>query len=337
MVNISKLSLLDALKKMFETDIIDADYSLEILQGGTVGDVCKLSGMAMTNDSSSPFTLVLKNQRKWDRHGDPDCWRREYDIYKNGLDHELLGAIKLPHCYLLEESGDSTHIWMEYIEGATGDNQLHAQELALSAEKLGELQGAFHQIGQRDLSYLRNYPAVHSSFGLWWGRMEKPLSNVIAGFPEELRNTLNDYAVRANVILDSIDSLPVTICQGDVHHDNLILKATPDETEVYLIDWDCAGYGRMGEDAVDVLMEAFVYSSREVSLLPGFRRRIIDGYCKGVRSRGIDFTLNDVLVRNIFALAWGFRIADLYLYYKEDHLKNRCVEILQAMLQGEWE
>jgi thiamine kinase-like enzyme len=338
MVDIRKSSLLSALSEMLETKVDDAEYATDVLQGGTVGDVCKISGTAFTEDGPKPFTLVLKNQRRWDRYGDPDCWRREYAIYKDGLDRRLFPSIKIPRCYLLEEAEESTHIWMECIEGATGDKELHASELALAAERLGELQAEFHISGQRDLPYLRSYPAVRSSFDLWWGYVRQPLGAQVAGFPDELRKTLNDYADRAGALLDSFDNLPLTLCQGDFHHGNLFLKSAPGGTDVYLIDWDCAGYGRMGEDAVDLLMEAFVYSSRDVSLLPDFRRRIMEGYRRGARSRGLDFAMSEELTRDIFALAWGFRMASSYVhYYKEEPPKRRCVEILQAMFKTGWE
>ncbi|HHX28974.1 MAG TPA: hypothetical protein GX716_08225 [Firmicutes bacterium] len=87
---------------------------------------------------------------------------------------------------------------------------------------------------------------------------------------------------------------------------------------------------------MDALMEAFVYTSRDVSLLPCFRKRIIEGYCRGARRRGVDFVMNEDLIRSTFALAWGFRIVSRYLYYKEESTKRRCVEILQAMLKDDW-
>jgi thiamine kinase-like enzyme len=338
MVDIRKQSLLGALSEMLGTNVSNAEYAAEVLSGGTVGDVCRVTGTALTANGAQPFSLVLKEQRRWDRHGDPDCWRREYAIYKDGLDRRLFPSVKLPRCYLLEEGEAFTRIWMEYIEGATGNKELNASELALAAEKLGELQAEFHLYGQRDLPYLRSYPAVRSSFDLWWGTVGEALGKEIQGFPDDLRAKLNDYAGRAAALLDSLDSLPLTLCQGDVHHDNLFLKDAPGGPEVYLIDWDCAGYGRMGEDAVDMLMEAFIYSSRDASLLPDYRRPIIEGYCRGVRSRGVDFTMNDEVTRTIFAFAWGFRIASSYLYYyKEEPPKRRSVEILQAMLKAEWE
>lgn len=332
MYDINKPSLLCALGNMLDAKIDDASFSTQVLQGGTVGQVCRIVGEASTCNGNLPYSIVLKTQHKWYRHGDPNCWRREYDIYKNGLFNELRNSIKLPRCFMLEFEGETTHIWMEDIKGATGNKQLHAAELALAAQKLGEFQADFSINGKKDLPYLREYPAVRSSFDLWWNRMKGFLGESIDGFPDELRVTLLDFSERAEGLLHSFEAPPLTLCQGDVHHDNLIFRETANGTDIYLIDWDCAGYGFMGEDAIDVLMEAFVYSDRDVSLLAGFKQLIVEGYCKGVRSQGLDFDLDDKLVRNIFALAWGFRIADLYLYYKDEYSKRRCVEILQTML-----
>ena len=333
MTEIGKPSLLKALEALLGIPVRDAAYSTEVLQGGTVGDVVKVSGTAETNAAACPFAMVVKTQRKWDRFGDPDCWRREYAIYRHGLADRLPRTIRLPKCCLLEEETEGTRIWMEHIQGKTGNEQLHAAELALAAERLGTFQAEFSRSGPRDLPYLRPFPAARSSFDLWWGRMRKPLQTPINGFPEDLRHALSESAARAEALLRSLDALPVTLCQGDVHHDNLIFKETARGPEVYLIDWDSAGYGRMGEDAVDLLMEAFVYSSRDVSLLPDFRRRILQGYCAGVQKGGVPFEMEDALVRNVFVLAWGFRIADLYLYYKDEKPKARCVDLLRCMLR----
>jgi hypothetical protein len=110
MAELSRSSLLQALSNMLGVLVRYAAYETELLQGGDVGEVYKISGKALTDDGSHSFTLVLKNQKKWDRHGDPGCWRREYEIYRHGLYQKLLQTIKLPQCYLLEDSGDMTHI-----------------------------------------------------------------------------------------------------------------------------------------------------------------------------------------------------------------------------------
>ena len=332
MADISKASLLAALSSMFGAGISDAEYTAETLRGGTVGEVCHIAGHAIGDCARYPFSLVLKTQRRWHRPGDPDSWRREYDIYKQGLTDLLPRALRLPRCWLLEEGDDVTRIWMAYIDGRSGSSHLHADELALAARRLGEMQAGFHLRGRRGLPYLRAYPAIRSSFDLWSNRMLPLLKLPMDGFPDELRKTLNDYAARSKPLLEQFKALPLTLCQGDVHHDNLIFSGSGEEAEIYLIDWDSAGYGFMGEDAVDVLMEAFVYSDRDVRLLPGFRQKIIGGYCQGAGSRGVGFEMSGQLIKDIFALAWGFRLADLFLYHKDELPKKRCVEILETML-----
>ena len=329
---IKKKSLLKALTEMLGTDVDAVRYSTQVLQGGTVGEVLLLSGDAQTTRGSSPFSLVLKIQKEWYRHGDPDSWRREYELYRHGFAKSVPPMLRIPKCYFLEAGEGVTQIWMEFVEGETGQDQLHADELALSAERLGEFQAWFHLRGQRSLTYLRSYPAVCSSFDLWWNRMKSPLNQSMDGFPDELRHILNDYAVRAPDLLASFNALPETLCQGDVHHDNMILRQSEGETDVYLIDWDSAGYGRMGEDAIDMLMEAFVYSHRDPSLLPRFQEKIIEGYCKGAKKGGVALTLGDALIRDIITLAWGFRMADRFLHCKEQPLRKRIVDILRAAL-----
>lgn len=335
---INRASLLQALSNKFGVNVKDAAYETELLQGGDVGEVYRISGEAVTDDAGMVFSLVLKNQKKWERHGDPDCWRREYEIYKHGLDKKLLGkTLMFPKCYLLNESSDETQIWMEYIEGKTSEKNLHAPELSLAAQKLGELQAEFHRNGQHNLPFLRRYPAVCSSFDLWHSRVKDSLDSGIDGFPVDIRLILNSYAGKADEIFASFSKLPVTLCQGDFYHDNFIFKETSAGTSIYVIDWDCAGYGYIGEDTVDVLLESFVYSDRDVALLPEFRQRIISSYVRGVQSGGVEFSMSNDLVREIFALAWGFRIVDHYLYYQQhkvEQAKIRCLAILQAMLLG---
>lgn len=80
---INKNSLTKALNKMFGVKIIYADYNsvTEKLQGGTVGDIRLITGIAVTSDGEKlPYKIVLKIQKKWERYGDSDSWRREYDL-----------------------------------------------------------------------------------------------------------------------------------------------------------------------------------------------------------------------------------------------------------------
>lgn len=70
------------LSKMLDKTIIHADYQLQELQGGTIGNVQLVTGMVETSDGEHlPYKLVWKTQGKFERYGDPNSWRREYDLY----------------------------------------------------------------------------------------------------------------------------------------------------------------------------------------------------------------------------------------------------------------
>ena len=73
--------LMRVLSKMLGTSIIHTDYKIKQLQGGTLGDVRLFTGVAETFDGRKlPYNVVLKVQKKWERPGDVNSWRREYDI-----------------------------------------------------------------------------------------------------------------------------------------------------------------------------------------------------------------------------------------------------------------
>ena len=280
-----------------------------LLQGGTVGEVTLIKG--------GDFNYVLKTQRKWERHGDPDCWRREYDMYVSEFE-KTIPHIKIPQCYHKSTENDTTYILMEYINGCTGVDEIGVDELSYTANKIGQFHREYRDC---NLQWLRDFPAVISSYDLWYGKIKDRLHE--SDFPDDIRRLLNDYINRKDEIFRSFTVLPRTVCHGDVHHDNIILL----NDDVYLIDWDSAGYGYMGEDAVDMLCEAFVYSDRDIALMSEFRSQIIAAYCDGA-----EITLDETMVKNIFMMSWGFRIAALFFYYHDNlNMRQRCIDILRFM------
>ena len=75
-----------ALRAMFRSQAHVIDCQARPLKGGTVGQVRLITGLTHTEDAGrQPFRLVEKTQQKWERPGDPDSWRREYDLYRSGL------------------------------------------------------------------------------------------------------------------------------------------------------------------------------------------------------------------------------------------------------------
>lgn len=328
MVERNEELLLTAISGLLGRSVTGADYTTEVLEGGTLGEVAKLTGTAKTVSGEAPFVIVRKKQGKWERHGDPECWRREYELYSSGFPARLPAGLLIPAAHCISAGEEETVIYMDYISGRTGSAEIGIEELKRAAELLGEAQAAMRPQGGDRLPCLRQFPAVRSSADLWWIIFGKQISGHIDGFPEDIRSILFDYASRAPEILSALETLPVTVCHGDVHHDNIIIDGRGD---TYLIDWDCAGYGYMGEDAVDMLCEAFVYSARDTALMPGYREEIISAYCRGARRAGMEYAMDAETVRSIFALSWGLRIAERFTLKKSE--QPRCTGILTAMLK----
>jgi hypothetical protein len=80
--NITVDTLKCVLNKSLNRDIINVEYQVTKLHGGTLGDVKLVMGMAeCINGDKVPYKVVQKVQKKWERYGDLNSWRREYDLY----------------------------------------------------------------------------------------------------------------------------------------------------------------------------------------------------------------------------------------------------------------
>src|SRR5690606_7255238 len=138
--------LIFVLGRRFKKDIISADYQTTPLQGGTVGNVYLVTGIAETTDGEKlPYRIVLKIQKKWERYGDPGSWRREYDLYSSGLGETFSDAFRWPICYYSEMNNKENEfeLWLEYIDGVTGLD-MTSDMYEQAALELGRYQGKLY-------------------------------------------------------------------------------------------------------------------------------------------------------------------------------------------------
>lgn len=162
---LTKENLAEVLSKMFETGIIRVEFQSEQLKDGTVGDVRFVTGTAESdNGTKLPFNVVLKVQRKWERHNDPDSWRREYDLYTSGFGAVFTDSLRWPVCYHAEINEDETEtqLWMEYIDGVSGLD-LTGDMYERAAEELGRFQGRLYSERPAVLQNLTNLSEVEFS------------------------------------------------------------------------------------------------------------------------------------------------------------------------------
>ena len=344
-MNINKISLLKALNKMFETAVTDAVFSTESLHGGTVGKVFRISGKAVTNDGSSrPYTLVLKEQKQWERGGDPDSWRREYDIYQeiDKLNSVLPDNIRLPKCYYAEEliieETPAWHIYMEDEKGSSG-NKLNLDMLEYVMTELGKFQAYICKNNPASLQNIDCFSNRYINLGYGKERLifiYKEVSDNIEPvdcdiIPEHLRDILT------NKILNNIDSniaavecLPKTLCHRDMWNANIFLSS---DNIITLIDWDSSGWGFMGEDVVQLISELFVGGVFDIEDFEKYSRRLLSAYKSGASEHiNIDF-LTDKIFREIFMLYCGHKIFWRYKYSGTEEEKIGWIKLLHKIYE----
>ena len=162
-------TLTQVLTQMLGEAVTHADYKLTPLKGGTVGEVYLVTGTATTATAQSPYKIVLKVQKKWERHGDSNSWRREYDLYMSPLGQSFSANFGWPTCYHAEFSEDETRLWMEYTVGVTGE-ALTLEMLEKAAAGLGRYQGKLYAtkpVYLQDITNLGQTNAVENYYRHW--------------------------------------------------------------------------------------------------------------------------------------------------------------------------
>ena len=263
--------------KILSKTITHTTHTSRQLQGGTVGDVQLLSGTAHTADGEAlPFHVVLKTQKKWERWRDPNSWRREYDFYKLDLSEAFSSAFRRPECYDAEFSEEGTRLWMEYIQGVSGDD-LTVPMMEKAAYELGLFQGRLHAQPSclAGAANMRDVNARETHFRHW-----KPknleysyIRSADCPIPKHLRDMIIDIDSRADDIFQRIRKLPVVLYHGDYWTENIIYA----NDTIAALDWDTAGWGYLGEDIVSLITD-----ETNPALWAEYKAKLIPAYFKGI-------------------------------------------------------
>lgn len=267
-----------ALSKMLDENITHASYDIEQMQGGTVGNVQLISGIAKTANEEIPYKIVLKTQIKWARDGDSLSWRREYDLYTSELGKSFSDKLSWPTCYHAEmnEAENETQLWMQYIEGATSGD-MTTEMLETAATELGRYQGRLYVQNSNYLHNIKNLGEVNAleDFYRHWKHKNveyKHIREPGCEIPKHLRDMIIDIDSRADAIFENIRKLPVVLCHRDFWIANIIYN----KGSIALIDWDTAGWGYLGEDIIQLITD-----ETNPALWEEYKHRLIPAYLKG--------------------------------------------------------
>ena len=351
-------TLVKVLSKMLEVDITNASRNVTKLHGGDVGDVQLLEGIAETkNGDRHPYKIILKIQDKWKRPGDPDSWRREYDLYVSGLDEILPDTIRWPKCYHAEINGDEIQIWMEYVDGVSG-NDLSIEMLEQAALGLGRFQGILHSRPEllqnisnfSDTGYLkRDYEQWHTQAysyediisycplsdcrrqALKDGRLRllegksfeySFLRSDECDIPQHLKQRIFDIDDNMENLFKEIASLPVVLCHRDFWIENIIY----DNGKIRLIDWDTSGWGYLGEDIASLVSDDVDYDYFEALC-----ERLIPAYYKGIAEYMDISDVGNRYIREMILLKFGYRKVQGCLFAETAEDRDEMVRELQKI------
>jgi thiamine kinase-like enzyme len=327
-IDIKLETLILVLSKLLGTTIIRADYQTKQLQGGTLGDVRLVTGMTETIDGEKlSYNVVLKIQKKWERPGDPDSWRREYDLYVSDFNTIFSDSFRWPECYHAEMSGDEIQLWMEYIDGISGE-ALRIETLEHAAAELGRFQGRLYKQPEilRNIACLGDAAFMEREYGQW-----KPetveyryLYSNECTVPEHLRRMLIDTQQQAKTIFTNMKRLPVVLCHRDFWIENIFLS----DGKIILIDWDCVGWGFMGEDIASLIAD-----DTDVEHLTEYYCMLIQGYCRGLSEYMDISTIENFNIREMIIIKFGYRILQKYMFSQSSDVKNQQITALQKIYE----
>lgn len=353
-------TLTQVLSKMLGMNIIRASYQSEQLQGGTLGDVRLVTGIAVTdNGGKVPYKVVLKTQKKWERPGDPESWRREYDMYVSDFGKLFSDSFRWPACYHAEINGDALQIWMEHIDGKSS-RDLTIEDLEFAAKELGRFQGMMykqHDIFQH-ITCLSDTGFIEREHAQWHEqiftyeflisdecRLPKFLKEMlrdnkiefndksfeynclrsdVCDLPEHLKQMLIDIDDRRDMIFAKIKQLPVILCHRDFWIENIFLT----KAGIVLIDWDGVGYGYICED-----IASLIFDDTDVEYIDEYYRRLVPAYYGGL-SEYIDISaIEDLCIQEMVLIKFGYRILQEYMFTQSADKKSQQITALQKIYE----
>ncbi|MCL2080522.1 MAG: aminoglycoside phosphotransferase family protein [Oscillospiraceae bacterium] len=320
-------ALLKALGVMLKKPIINAEYKTERLHGGTLGDVRLLEGEAVSDDGERlPFKLVSKTQKKWERYGDPESWRREYDLYMSGLGALFTDALRWPECYHAEYGEGEIRLWMEYINGVSGLS-LTGEMYERAALELGRFQGRLYAGGApgeiENLSKadgMKNFYLYYRS----WDEVYGYIRSCDCEIPPHLREMLIGADENADETWRRVEELPIVLCHRDFWVTNIFYT----DGGIRLIDWDTTGWGHMGEDIVSLLAD-----EADVEHMAEYYPKCVRAYYRGFSEHADVSRIKDLYILERMILHYGYRLVEWYKFAGTPESKKLQLDTLQKIYE----
>ena len=142
--------------------------------------------------------------------------------------------------------------------------------------------------------------------------------------PEYLKQMLFDIDDNKEAVFNSLKHLPVVLCHRDFWVENIFLS----DGKIRLIDWDCTGFGYLGED-----IASLIYDDTETENLHEYFRRLISAYIKGI-SEYLEIPQDfNKYIQEIILIVFGYRMVQNHMFTESTKVKEEQVKRLQKIYE----
>lgn len=326
-IKINNQTLLKVLSQKANQTIVTCDYTQSALPSEMPGNLVLIEGEGqMKNGDLWPFKLVYKTLDKWERYADPGSWRREHDLYASDFESTLGQGVTWPKCYHLESQGGELGLWMDYVEGHTGQD-LSVDMFVDISRILGSYQGHMY-VNQMDkfkaIDNLSQSNFLKESYLRYRNHAE--FYDYIRHESCDLPRPVLDMLIRndedSERIWQAIEALPIIICHRDLWSTNVFYQPG----RVTLIDWDTTGYGYMGEDIASLVADE-VPPEKMKALYP----LCIEAYYEGLSEHYDVSGIQNHCIHELILMLYGYRLVADYMYAKDDSSKQLARQTLEAL------
>jgi hypothetical protein len=222
-------------------------------------------------------------------------WQREALIYTSEILDNWTGDLVAPHCFAVTEPFvNVVWLWLEDIQGNPGSTW-PLERFGVAARHLGYLQGSY-VMGQSlpsqpwlsrgwHRAWVSNID--HTALEAWQkaSSWQHPLLKEI--FPTDVGDRVMSLWSDRHILLDAVDKAPHTLCHFDITPNNLFSRRNANgDDQTVLIDWSFVGYGVLGEDIINLVLDSIFLLLVDGSSLIPLEKLVLEGYLAGLRSAG---------------------------------------------------
>jgi hypothetical protein len=298
LITVDEATLTPLVCRALNSDVIEiVDWNFHQLFGGVQDNsrLFRFTGNANKQGEPVQWSLILKIIR-WDpAFEDPSdivYWKREPLAYQSGYLSTLPGGLVAPRCFAVVEQPDKTiWLWIEEVKDEIGF-QWHLSRHGLAARHLGQFNGLF--LTEQSLpswpwlrsGWLRAYTA-QAAPGIAQLRNagDHPLVRRI--FPPDVARNIFKLWAEREMFLDTLDSLPQTLCHRDAFRRNLFARrGVHGQEQTVAIDWAFVGIGALGEEIVAPVATNVGFHEVELDEVYELEKVVFEGYLEGLNDVG---------------------------------------------------